>query len=116
MAHYRLAVCVMFFFFGADCWGSAQAALFAEIQLCDFAFLKVDLLAERALSLVWRVHVVSVSLWKDLIVKLSFQKRFLVLQVRFLRCGLFHVVSVGSRCKSKPDLNASKHIKIMVSK
>lgn len=43
----------MVFFFGADCLGSALAALFAEIQLCDFAFLKVDLLAERALSLVW---------------------------------------------------------------
>ncbi len=53
MAHYRLAVCVMVFFFGADCLGSAMAALFAEIQLCDFAFLKADLLAERALSLAW---------------------------------------------------------------
>ncbi|EGR3415593.1 hypothetical protein DMJ31_19070 [Vibrio parahaemolyticus] len=60
--------------------------------------------------------MVSVSLWKVLIVKLSFQKYFLVLQVRFLRRGLFQVVSVTSRGKSKPDLNASKHIKIMVSK
>ena len=47
---YRLSVV---FFFGADCLGSAQAVLFAEIQLCDFAFLKAELLAERALSLVW---------------------------------------------------------------
>ncbi|NNN55761.1 hypothetical protein FKN08_06080 [Vibrio sp. 1-2 (7-a)] len=47
---YRLSVV---FFFGADCLGPVQAALFAEIQLCDFAFLKADLLAERALSLVW---------------------------------------------------------------
>ncbi|EGQ9599459.1 hypothetical protein F3R80_23805 [Vibrio parahaemolyticus] len=60
--------------------------------------------------------MVSVSLWKDLTVKLSFQKCFLVLLVRFLRRGMFQVVSVASRCKSKPDLNASKHIKIMVSK
>ncbi|MUT58913.1 hypothetical protein EG336_24620 [Vibrio parahaemolyticus] len=60
--------------------------------------------------------MVSVSLWKDLILKLSFQKRLLVLSVRFLRRGLFQVVSVTSRYKSKPDLNASKHIKIMVSK
>ncbi|WP_152965256.1 hypothetical protein [Vibrio owensii] len=52
-AHFRLAVCVMVFFFGADFSGSVQATFFAEIQLCEFAFLKADLLAERALSLVW---------------------------------------------------------------
>ncbi|EGR2558642.1 hypothetical protein DX887_22890 [Vibrio alginolyticus] len=56
------------------------------------------------------------SLLKVLIGKLSFQKCFLVLQARFLRRGLFQVVSVTSRSKSKPDLSASKHIKIMVSK
>ena len=89
---------------------------FADIQLCELAFLKADLLAERALSLEWRVHVVSVSLWKVLIVKLSFLKRFLVLPVRFLRRGLFQVVSVASCCKSKPDCNASRYIKVMVSK
>ncbi|EPS3402188.1 hypothetical protein ACVD4U_004249 [Vibrio vulnificus] len=33
--------------------GSAQAVFFAEIQLCEFAFLKADLLAEMAFSLVW---------------------------------------------------------------
>ncbi len=60
--------------------------------------------------------MVSATLLKDLIVKLSFQKRLLVLSVRFLRRGLFQVVSVTSHYKSKPDLNASKHIKIMVSK
>jgi len=60
--------------------------------------------------------VVPVSLLKVLIVRLSFQKRLLVLSVRFLRRGLFQVVSVASRCKSKPDLSASKHIKVMVSK
>ncbi len=58
----------------------------------------------------------SVSLLKVLIVKLSYQKCFLVLPVRFLRRDLFQVVSVASGCKSKPDLSASKHIKIMVSK
>ncbi len=60
--------------------------------------------------------MVPVSLLKVLIVRLSFQKRLLVLSVRFLRRGLFQVVSVASRCKSKPDLSASKHIKIMISK
>ncbi len=55
--------------------------------------------------------MVSESLLKVLIVRLSFQKRLLVLSVRFLRRGLFQVVSVASRCKSKPDLSASKHIK-----
>ncbi len=60
--------------------------------------------------------MVSVSLLKVLIVKLSFQKCFLVLHVRFLRRGLFQVVSVTIRFESKPDLSASKHIKIMVSK
>ncbi|TBT61858.1 hypothetical protein D5E72_24295 [Vibrio parahaemolyticus] len=60
--------------------------------------------------------MVSVTLLKVLIVKLSFQKCFLVLHIRFLRRGLFQVVSVTSRCESKPDLGASKHIKVMVSK
>ena len=55
-------------------------------------------------------------LLKVLIVKLPFQKCFLVLQNRFLRRGLFQVVSVTNRFESKPDLSASKHIKIMVSK
>ncbi|HCG7063118.1 TPA: hypothetical protein NJ352_004537, partial [Vibrio parahaemolyticus] len=52
-AHFRLAVCVMAFFFGADFSGSVQAVFFAETQLCEFAFLKAVLLAERVLSLVW---------------------------------------------------------------
>ncbi len=60
--------------------------------------------------------MVPVSLLKVLIVRLSFQKRLMVLSVRFLRRGLFQVVSVASGCKSKPDLDASKHIKVMVSK
>ncbi|HHF3044262.1 TPA: hypothetical protein ACPJ0Y_004404 [Vibrio diabolicus] len=94
------------FFFDADSAGQHEAIVFAEIQLCGFIFLKADLLAERLFSLVWLVHVVSVSLWKVLIVKLSFQKRFFVLPVRFLRRCLFQVVSVASRCKSKPDLSA----------
>ncbi len=41
------------FLFGADCLGSAQAAFFAETQLCMSAFLKADLLADMPLSLVW---------------------------------------------------------------
>ncbi len=47
---YRLSVV---FFCGSDCLGSAQTALFAEIQICDFAFLKANLLAESAFSLAW---------------------------------------------------------------
>lgn len=53
VAHLQLAVRGMFLFFGADCLGLVQAALFTETQLCEFAFLKADLLAEKALSLVW---------------------------------------------------------------
>lgn len=60
--------------------------------------------------------MVSATLLKDLIVKLPFQKRLLVLSVCFLRRGLFYVVSVTNRGKSMPDLSAPTYIKIMVSK
>ncbi|EPP1234530.1 hypothetical protein ACUL0I_004749, partial [Vibrio vulnificus] len=68
------------------------------------------------LLLIFWVSLGYVFLLKVLIVKLPFQKCFLVLQNRFLRRGLFQVVSVTSRCESKPDLGASKQIKFMVSK
>ncbi|WP_257974733.1 hypothetical protein [Vibrio parahaemolyticus] len=52
---------------------------FAETLLVEFVGTKADLPAEVAFSLVWKVHVVSVSLLKIRIVRLVFQKRFLVL-------------------------------------
>ncbi|EOV4651078.1 hypothetical protein [Vibrio parahaemolyticus] len=52
---------------------------FAETLLVEFVGTKADLLAEMAFSLVWKVHVVSVVLLKVRIVRLVFQKRFLVL-------------------------------------
>ncbi|MBE4485272.1 hypothetical protein HJ010_24140 [Vibrio parahaemolyticus] len=67
-------------------------------------------------SLVWKIQVVSVTLLKVLIVRLVFQKRFLVLSVRFLRRCLFHVVSLSSRFETTPGLSASKHLKLIVCK
>ncbi|EGR3355965.1 hypothetical protein DMO00_24130 [Vibrio parahaemolyticus] len=60
--------------------------------------------------------MVSVALLKVSIVRLVFQKRFLVLLVRFLRRCLFQVVSLTSRFETTPDLSASKHIKFVVCK
>ncbi len=60
--------------------------------------------------------MVSVALLKVRIVRLVFQKRFLVLLVRFLRRCSFHVVSLSSRFEATPDLSASKHIKFIVCK
>ncbi|WP_462057087.1 hypothetical protein [Vibrio parahaemolyticus] len=52
---------------------------FAETLLVEFVGTKADLLGEVTFSLVWKVHVVSVALLKVRIVRLAFQKRFLVL-------------------------------------
>ncbi|MBE5137117.1 hypothetical protein HJ040_23930 [Vibrio parahaemolyticus] len=60
--------------------------------------------------------MVSVALLKVRIVRLVFQKRFLVLLVRFLRRCLFRVVSLSSRFETTPDLSASKHIRFIVCK
>ncbi|PMT58682.1 hypothetical protein C1S83_24615 [Vibrio parahaemolyticus] len=60
--------------------------------------------------------MVSVALLKVRIVRLVFQKRFLVLLARFLRRCLFQVVSLTSRLEITPDLSASKHIKFVVCK
>ncbi len=54
--------------------------------------------------------MVSVTLLNLRIARLSVQKRFLVLLVRFLRRCMFYVVSLSSRFEIAPDLNASKHI------
>ncbi|HAS8506438.1 TPA: hypothetical protein I7764_21900 [Vibrio vulnificus] len=51
-AHFRPVVCRWLSSLVLVC-GSAQAVFFAEIQLCEYAFLKADLFAERPLSLVW---------------------------------------------------------------
>ncbi|TOF82149.1 hypothetical protein CGJ16_09280 [Vibrio parahaemolyticus] len=60
--------------------------------------------------------MVSVALLKVRIVRLVFQKRFLVLLARFLRRCLFQVISLTSRFETTPDLSATKHIKFVVCK
>ncbi|WP_049876747.1 hypothetical protein, partial [Vibrio parahaemolyticus] len=57
-------------FFGAATFGFTESNFFAETLLCEFVGEKADLLAERMLSLVWQVHVVSVALLKVRIVRL----------------------------------------------
>ncbi|MBE4214681.1 hypothetical protein HJ086_23150 [Vibrio parahaemolyticus] len=66
-------------FFGVVNFGVIESYFFAETLLVEFVGTKADLLAEMAFPLVWKVHVVSVTLLKVLIVRLVFQKRFLVL-------------------------------------
>ncbi|EGQ7779573.1 hypothetical protein ATN50_01420 [Vibrio parahaemolyticus] len=55
-------------FFGAATFGFTESNFSAETLLCEFVGAKADLLAERMLSLVWQVHVVSVALLKVRIV------------------------------------------------
>ncbi|EHU4945756.1 hypothetical protein KY897_004221 [Vibrio vulnificus] len=66
-------------FFGATSFGLTKLYFFAETLLVEFVGTKADLLAEMTFSLVWKIHVVSVALLKVRIVRLVFQKRFLVL-------------------------------------
>ncbi|HGS5566205.1 TPA: hypothetical protein ACN98A_004537 [Vibrio parahaemolyticus] len=66
-------------FFGAVTYGLTKLYFFAENPLVEFVGTKADLLAEMTFSLVWKIHVVSVTLLKVRIVRLVFQKRFLVL-------------------------------------
>ncbi|MBE4332392.1 hypothetical protein HJ060_24040 [Vibrio parahaemolyticus] len=66
-------------FFGAVTFWVTESNYFAETLLCEFVGTKADLLAARTFSLVWSVHVVSVTLLKVRIVRLVFQKHFLVL-------------------------------------
>jgi hypothetical protein len=103
-------------FFGAVTLGLTESNFFAETLLVEFVGAKADLIAEMTFSLVWKIQVVSVALLKVRIVRLVFQKRFLVLLVRFLRRCLFQVVSLSSRFETTPDLSASKHIKFVVCK
>ncbi len=103
-------------FFGAATFGLTALNFLAETLPLEFVGTKADLLAEMALSLVWKVHVVSVTLLKVRIVRLVFQKHFLVLLVRFQRRCLFHVVSLSSRFETTPDLSASKYIEFIVFK
>ncbi|MBE3798438.1 hypothetical protein HJ183_23300 [Vibrio parahaemolyticus] len=60
--------------------------------------------------------MVSVTSLKVRTVRLAFQKRLLVLSVRFLRRCLFQVVSLSSHFETTPDSNASEHIKFVVRK
>ncbi|TOA43419.1 hypothetical protein CGK27_23720 [Vibrio parahaemolyticus] len=53
-------------------FGVIESNFFAETLLCEFVGTKADLLAERMLSQVWQVHVVSVTLLKVRIVRLVF--------------------------------------------
>ncbi|MGR5326000.1 hypothetical protein ACP3VW_19650 [Vibrio sp. DNB22_17_1] len=66
-------------FFGAASYGLTKLYFFAENLLVEFVGTKAELLAEMTFSLVWKIHVVSVTLLKVRIVRLVFQKRFLVL-------------------------------------
>ncbi|CDT89144.1 conserved hypothetical protein [Vibrio diabolicus] len=66
-------------FFGAASYGLTKLCFFAENLLVEFVGTKADLLAEMTFSLVWKIHVVSVTLLNVRIVRLVFQKRFLVL-------------------------------------
>ncbi|TBT23789.1 hypothetical protein D5E80_24580 [Vibrio parahaemolyticus] len=66
-------------FFGAATFGLTELNFFAGTLLVEFVGTKADLSAEMTFSLVWKIHVVSVTLLKVLIVRLVFQKRFLVL-------------------------------------
>ncbi|TOQ64752.1 hypothetical protein CGG90_23680 [Vibrio parahaemolyticus] len=55
-------------FFGVATFGLTALNFFAETLLVEFVGTKADLLAEMAFSLVWKVHVVSVTLLKVRIV------------------------------------------------
>ncbi|WP_140112907.1 hypothetical protein, partial [Vibrio parahaemolyticus] len=66
-------------FFGAASYGLTKLYFFAENLLVEFVGTKADLLAEMTFSLVWKIHEVSVTLLNVRIVRLVFQKRFLVL-------------------------------------
>ncbi len=59
--------------------GLNESNFFAETVLVELVDTKADLLAARTLSLVWEVHVVPLALLKIRIVRLVFQKCFLVL-------------------------------------
>ncbi|MFH4402825.1 hypothetical protein WMQ46_22935 [Vibrio diabolicus] len=48
-------------FFGSATFGLTALNFFAETLPLEFVGTKADLLAEMALSLVWKVHVVSLS-------------------------------------------------------
>ncbi|TOA17338.1 hypothetical protein CGK32_23345 [Vibrio parahaemolyticus] len=66
-------------FFGAATLGLTESNFFAETLLVEFVGTKADLIAEMTFSLVWKIHVVSVTLLNVRTVRLVFQKRFLVL-------------------------------------
>ncbi|MBE5186792.1 hypothetical protein HJ052_24405 [Vibrio parahaemolyticus] len=73
-------------FFGAATFWLTELNFFAETLLVEFVGTKADLLAEMSFHLVWKVHVVSVTLLKVRIVRLVFQKRFWCCE--FVFCGV----------------------------
>ncbi len=105
-----------FLLFGADRTG--QSSVCSWLQLCPVSLLVQKQIYSLKSCLLWccKFHVVSVTLLKVRTVRLAFQKRFLVLSVRFLRRCLFQVVSLSSRFETTSDLSASKHIKFVVRK
>ncbi|MGR5428283.1 hypothetical protein ACPV5D_24870 [Vibrio harveyi] len=48
-------------FFGAASYGLTKLHFFAENLLVEFVGTKADLLAEMTFSLVWKIHVVSLT-------------------------------------------------------
>ncbi|KOE73865.1 hypothetical protein ACS87_24030 [Vibrio parahaemolyticus] len=48
-------------FFGAGTFGATEPYFLAETLLVEFVGTKADLLAEMTFSLVWKIHVVSLS-------------------------------------------------------
>ncbi|MGL1462294.1 hypothetical protein [Vibrio parahaemolyticus] len=48
-------------FFGVVSFRVIESNFFAETLLCEFVGAKADLLAEMTFSLVWQVHVVSLT-------------------------------------------------------
>jgi len=63
-------------FFGAAIFGLTELNFFAETLLVEFVGTKADLLAEMTFSLVWKIHVVSVTLLKVRIVRLVSKSAF----------------------------------------
>ncbi|EKB1982671.1 hypothetical protein ONF77_004634 [Vibrio parahaemolyticus] len=59
-------------FFGSATLALTELNFFAETLLVEFVGTKSALFAEMAFSMVWKVHVLSVTLLKVRIVRLDF--------------------------------------------
>ncbi len=103
-------------FFGADRAGQSRVCFWLQLRSVSLLAQKLIYLLKGRFLWCGKFHVVLVTLLKVRTVRLVFQKRFLVLSVRFLRRCLSQVVSLSSRFETTPDLSASKHIKFVVRK